>query len=146
MGKINMTRVILGGLLAGLIMNIGEAVLNMAILGDDWQTAMQALGLSQMNFASFGWYILMTFALGITMIWLYAVMRPKFGPGPKTAIITGLTIWFLMWVLSFGTTAVQGMFPAKIVLTTIIWGFFEVPIGALVGAWLYKEEETAGKA
>lgn len=146
MGKINMTRVILGGLLAGLVMNIGEAVLNMAILGDDWQTAMQALGLPQMNFASFGWYILMTFALGITMIWLYAVMRPKFGPGPKTAIITGLTIWFLMWVLGFGTTAVQGMFPGKIVLTTMVWGFFEAPIGVLVGAWLYKEEEAPGKA
>ena len=35
MGKINMTRVILGGLLAGLVINIGEFILNDTILGED---------------------------------------------------------------------------------------------------------------
>ncbi len=34
MGKINMARVILGGLLAGLIINVGEFVLNEPILGE----------------------------------------------------------------------------------------------------------------
>ena len=43
MGKINMGRVILGGLLAGLIINIGEFVLNIAVLGRLWDEALQAL-------------------------------------------------------------------------------------------------------
>ena len=34
MGKINFMRVLLGGLLAGVVINIGEGVLNEAILGD----------------------------------------------------------------------------------------------------------------
>ena len=33
MGKINLGRVLLGGLLAGLILNIGEFVLNEKVLG-----------------------------------------------------------------------------------------------------------------
>lgn len=146
MGKINMTRVILGGLLAGLVINIGEAVLNMVIFKNEWVAVLAKFKEGPLDFSSYGWYILMFFVLGIAMIWLYGVMRPKFGAGPKTAIITGLTVWFLLWVLGFGSAAVQGLFGSKMVLITLIWGFFEVPIAALVGAWLYKEEETAGKA
>lgn len=146
MGKINMTRVIIGGLLAGVVMNIGETVLNMVIFKDEWNAVMAKFNQGPMNFASFGWYILMFFVLGITMIWLYGVMRPKFGAGPKTAIITGLTVWFLLWVLGFGSSAAQGLFPSNMVLTTMVWGFFEVPIAALVGAWLYREEEAAARA
>lgn len=33
MGKINLGRVLLGGLVAGVVYNIGEAVLNMVVIG-----------------------------------------------------------------------------------------------------------------
>ena len=41
MGKINLGRVILGGALAGPILNIGEFVLNEPILGARWAAAME---------------------------------------------------------------------------------------------------------
>lgn len=141
MGKTNMTRVILGGLLAGLVMNIGEFVLNVPILGKEWETA----GQGPMGFAEMFAYALIFFIMGVAMIWLYATMRPKFGAGPKTAIITGLTVWFFVWLLGFGSSMVQELYSTKIVLTSLAWGFFEVPIAALVGAWLYKEQEAAAK-
>ncbi len=34
----------------------------------------------------------------------------------------------------------MGLYPTKLVLITVIWGLFEVPIAAVVGAWPYKEE------
>ena len=43
MAKINMGRVILGGLLAGWVLNIGEFLLNEPILGKQWVAAMEAL-------------------------------------------------------------------------------------------------------
>ena len=44
MGKINWTRVILGGLVAGVIINIFEYVLNGVILAKDMEVAIRALG------------------------------------------------------------------------------------------------------
>ena len=38
--KINWTRVILGGLLAGLIVNVCEYIVNSLILGSEWAAAM----------------------------------------------------------------------------------------------------------
>ncbi len=43
MGNINLTRVLLGGLLAGVVFNVGEGILNELILRQDWEAAMQAL-------------------------------------------------------------------------------------------------------
>jgi hypothetical protein len=146
MSKINMTRVIIGGLLTGLVLNIGEFVLNETILGAEWEAAMASLNREALGFAGMGAYALIMFIMGVAIIWLYATLRPKFGAGPKTAIITGLAVWFFVWLLGFGGTMVQDLYPGKIVLTSLIWGFFEVPISALVGAWLYKDPEAAANA
>jgi hypothetical protein len=44
MGKINWARVLVGGLLAGFIINIFEYVTNGVVLAADWDAAMKALG------------------------------------------------------------------------------------------------------
>jgi len=31
------------------------------------------------------------------------------------------------------------LFPRKLVLLGVVWGFFELPIAAAAGAWLYRE-------
>jgi len=54
-------------------------------------------------------------------------------------VITGLAVWFVVWLLGFGGFGVSGMFPGNLVVITLIWGFFEVPIVTLAGAWLYQE-------
>lgn len=41
MGKINIGRVLLGGLAAGLVMNIGEFLLNAVVLAKDLEEAMR---------------------------------------------------------------------------------------------------------
>ena len=140
MGKINMGRVILGGLLAGVVLNIGEFLINEPILGEQWKGAMEALNLPPVGGGAIAWFVVMSFVLGIAIVWIYAAMRPRFGAGPKTAIIVGLTVWFLVWVWSFGGTMVFGLYPTNLVLITLVWGLFEVPIASVAGAWLYKED------
>ncbi len=140
MGKINVGRVVLGGLLAGVVLNIGEFLLNEPILGEQWTAAMAALNLPPVGGGAIASFVVMSFVLGIAIVWIYAAMRPRFGAGPKTAIIVGLTVWFLVWLWSFGGTTVIGLYPTNLVLITLVWGLFEVPIASLAGAWLYKEE------
>jgi hypothetical protein len=84
-------------------------------------------------------YVVWNFLLGIALVWFYAAVRPRFGPGPKTAVITGLAVWFVVWLLGFGGTMIGGLFPTNLVVTIVIWELFEVPIATLAGAWLYQE-------
>ena len=44
MGKINLQRVIIGGLVAGVVLNVVDFVLFGVVLKDDMAAAMQALG------------------------------------------------------------------------------------------------------
>lgn len=140
MGKINIGRVILGGLLAGLIINILEFIVNEPILGNQWKQAMEALNRPEMGTGSMIYYVIISFALGIAMIWLYAAIRPRYGAGPKTAIWAGIAVWFFAYFSGFVGMSIMGLFPGKLVLIAEVWGFFELIIASVIGAWVYKEE------
>ena len=80
MSKINFGRVLLGGILAGIVLNIGEYVLNEKIMGAQMKEMM-----SKHNFTEPGrnfmiMAVSVTFALGIVMVWVYALIRPRLGP------------------------------------------------------------------
>ena len=139
MGKINMGRVILGGLLAGLIINIGEFILNMPILGKDWEAAMQALNRPMMGGSAIASFVVLGFVLGIVAIFTYAAIRPRFGPGPKTAICAGVLVWFFSYFYPSIGFSVMGLFPNKLIAISVVWGIFEASIACVAGAWLYKE-------
>ena len=140
MGKINMGRVILGGLLAGLIINIGEFLLNMPILGTQWNEALQSLNRPTMGDQIPVFLIILVFALGIVTVWIYAAIRPRFGPGPLTAITAGLLVWGLVSLYVSASMLPLNLFPGRLLLYATIWEFFELPIAALAGAWVYREE------
>ena len=91
--RINGLRVIAGGLLAGVVINICEFIVNGVILKNRWAAAMRALGKP----AGYGAtemtaFILWGFLVGIFAIWLYAAIRPRYGPGPKTAAVAGVAV------------------------------------------------------
>ncbi len=140
MGQINMGRVALGGLLAGLVLNIGEFILNEPILGAQWASAMEALGRPPIGGSAIAIFVVGSFILGIAMIWTYAAIRPRQGPGVKTAVCAGLLVWFFAYLYPSTGLLATGLFPANLIVTSVMWGFFELPIAAVIGAWLYKED------
>lgn len=136
----NYGRVILGGLLAGLILNVGEFLFNGVIMAN----AMREWAVSH-NFPPeptptfFVAATVLTFVLGIVLVWLYALIRPRSGPGPKTAVIAAIIMWFgicLYCGIIFGLLLDQ---PTNVMLMGIMWCLGEYVIAAIAGAWLYKE-------
>ena len=91
MHDINNVRVILGGLLAGLVINFAELVQNGLVLADAWGAAFQNLGLTAPGNAQVAFFWITGFVLGIVLVWLYAAIRPRFGPGIQTAVWAGGT-------------------------------------------------------
>lgn len=141
MRSINWGRVILGGLVAGVIINISEGLLNAKVLKDDWAAVMKTMGktMEEGGSAMAVWLIL-GFAMGIAGVWLYAAIRPRFGAGAGTAVRAGLAFWFFVDVFSLVAQANMGLFASKMLVTIAIWTLVQNVVAIVVGAWLYKEE------
>jgi hypothetical protein len=143
MGKINYSRVLLGGLLAGVIINIVEFVLNGLVFQEEWAAALAALGKSQPT--GVGPTALVTmwgFLVGMAAVWLYAAIRPRFGPGPKTALYAGLAIWVLAYLSAALAGAPLELFPRSLMVTVSAVGMVEAVAATVAGAWIYREEVT----
>ena len=142
MGKINRTRVLLGGLLAGLILNVGEAALHAGVLAQATEDAYKALNRTipgdPISLASL---VVMTFAQGILAVWLYAAIRPRRGPGPKAAICAGLAVWFFsaFYAAVYLRAGFAGIFPDGVIGIPVAWELVEFPLATLAGAAVYKE-------
>lgn len=139
MGKINLGRVIAGGLLAGLVLNVGELILNMVIVGQELEAAMMALNLPPIGGQAIGAFVVLGFALGIAAVWVYAAIRTRFGPGIPTAVVAGVMVWFLAYLYPGAGMMVMQMFPAQLMALSLVWGLFEVVLATIAGAWAYTE-------
>lgn len=139
MSSINTTKVIVGGLVAGLIINISEFILNVPVLGAELETALKAMNLPPVGGGAIAWFVFASFVLGVMLVWLYAAIRPRYGPGPKTAICAGVTVWFLAYFWSSTAMLAMGLFPGRLIVIGLAWGLVELVIAAIAGAWLYTE-------
>jgi hypothetical protein len=139
MNGINVGGVTRGGFVAGLIINISETILNVPVLGARMTAVWQRFNLPDSGGAAIALFVVISFAVGWLMVWLYAAVRPRLGPGPKTALCVGLLVWTL-WAL-FPTVGYvsMGFFPVGLAAIAVIWTLVELPLAAVVGAWLYKE-------
>jgi hypothetical protein len=139
MNKLNLGRVLLGGLLAGIILVAGESILNMFVIADDWAAFAEQRGLPEEGSGMIVMYVVMNFLIGILLALLYAMIRPRFGEGPKTAILAGVFVWTLLWLIGFGSSVVWLGVPSNIIVISMVWGLVEVVLAALGGGWAYKE-------
>jgi hypothetical protein len=139
MGKINYGRAILGGLLAGLVINVGEFVLNEVLFKKQIEEMARQHNLPTPGVLFIVTAVLLTFILGIIIVMTYAMIRSHLGPGPKTAICAGLTFWFAIYVYAgILNSALFGVEPSLMAIG-LAWGAGEYVLGSLAGGWLYKE-------
>ncbi len=141
MGNINWGRVLLGGIVAGVVVNVVEYTLHAVILDPDWKAAMAALGQpTQEDPADIMIYVGLGFLIGILAVCYYAAIRPRFGAGPKTAVFAGLGVWLLAYLVPTIGMVPSGLFPNRLLWLPVVVGIVELPLATMVGAWLYKED------
>ena len=139
MGRINVIGVLKGGAVAGLIMTASQFVLNVPVAGAQMDAELAARNLSPIGGNQVGWFVIMTFLLGIATVWLYAAIRPRFGAGPKTALCAGLVVWALSYLHIAITLGVLGMHSLGLIVLGIVWSLVEMVIASAVGGYLYSE-------
>ena len=140
MGGVNNGRVLLGGLVAGVVINIGEFLLNGVILASYYVDLTDRLGVPVMPASTIAIFVLLAFVIGVVGVWLYAAARPRLGPGPATALKIGTAVWFFSYVMTQMGYWGLGIMSFKMALGVMAWGLLELNLGILVGAWVYREE------
>ena len=145
MGKINLNRVILGGIVAGIVIDLFEWVTNGVILQSQWADVMTGLGKSgvisiKQILAFNAWGL----AVGILTVWAYAAMRPRLGAGARTGALAGLLIWATAYVLGGAAPVILHILPIGLMATTLAVGLVEAIVAGCVGAYFYKEEAAEG--
>lgn len=141
MRSINIGRVFLGGLLAGVIINISEFLLHAVVLKRDLEEAMRSMNRpATMTGGQMAVWIILSFAIGIAVVWLYAAIRPRYGPGAGTAARAGLAAWFFGSLVAAVVQANLGLFGGNLIVVPVVWTLVESVVATVAGAWLYKED------
>jgi len=129
--------------LAGAIINVFEFVTNGVFLAPEWKAMMVALGRTSPPSASGAIiFLIWGFLSGIGATWLYAAVRPRFGPGLKTAVLTGFAFWLLTTVLRTFDDAGVGypfLYPPRLLTTLVVVCLVQSVAASVAGAWVYQE-------
>ena len=123
----NLTGIINGGLLAGLLINVGEFALNMFVVPMPAEAA-----------GSLAFWVVYAFLLGLLVAYMYALVRPRWGAGPKTAACAGIMVWILHNLLPTAGAVNMGMFELPVV--GLVWSFAEMAVAGVLAGTLYSED------
>ena len=139
MGKINLQKVVVGGLVAGVVLNVFDFLVYGVRLKNDMNAAMAALNKPAITSNMILWFVFLDFLYGIWLVWLYAAIRPRFGAGPKTAVTAGVAMWVLFGLLNTLAQAPMGLFPQRLMVIPVVVTLITWPIAAAAGAKFYTE-------
>lgn len=140
---INTSKVVVGGLAAGVVNNVLGFVVQGVMLGkrmmDEMVAAAPSLQGKGMDTTTTIARVVTGFAIGILIVWLYAAMRPRFGPGPKTAFLAGFVVWLCGFIF-YMDWLYMGMMSVGLYAMVSVAMLVTCSITAWVGALLYKED------
>jgi uncharacterized membrane protein len=139
----NIGRIILGGFVGGLIINVVEQVVHGIVLRDRWDEVMKKVTEHPVGTQAMVLLWIIGFVIGVALAWLYAAIRPRYGAGPKTAIVASIYLWIvssLLWVV--GLTP-WNLWPRDLSLISLVVSLIEYIVAGLVAGYLYREQAAA---
>lgn len=145
----NGSRIIAGGIAAGIVMNIMDFISNGLLFGERMKAESNAFkpGLGDMMASMTGktmaGYVIMDLVVGGILVWAYAAMRPRFGAGPKTAVMVALAFWIFGSIVA-SNYMTMGMMSSGLWLQFGLFYLVSLLVAALVGGAVYKEDAAAG--
>jgi hypothetical protein len=135
----NTRRIITGGLLAGLVMFLGDYIVNHLVLGSYWHTLYASGYLQRVKPYTVPAAAIIDFGIGFILMWLYALARPRLGPGPKTAFVMGGVAWALNFVPRAYDQWMWYQVPPVIPAVYLFGGLLVSWIAIYLAGWQYIE-------
>ncbi len=138
----NTKKIVAGGIAAGIVLCIIDFVVQY-MMGARMKAESDAFkpGLSDamMTSGAITTFVISDIVVGILLVWTYAAIRPRFGPGPKTAISVAVLFWIFGSILQAGYLMMGVMSMGTWWMFGIAW-LVNLIISANVGAMIYSED------
>lgn len=135
----NGKRVLMGGLVGGLVYNAVSFLINAHLLMPRYQILHDQGHLRQEPRLPFALYCLLLFVVSIGLVWLYAAARTHLGPGPRSALLVGLVVGLIAGVPMGLVEYSWGYYGGYVSLWWTLDRVLGSALATLVGGWVYKD-------
>ncbi len=135
----NRSRLLVGGLAAGLLLLATGIALGHGILGAEYVRAFASHRAHPVNAITVMENTALRLAYGFLVVFLYAAIRPRFGAGPRTALFAALILWVAAFLPRQMLLAEFGILDGRQLAIGLSWSLAEVVLAALLGASIYRE-------
>ena len=143
MAGINYPRVLLGGLAGGVVANVCDFVINGFLMADDSRRMAQRLSLDWDVVSGTGVTVawaLIDLVYATLIVFTYAAIRPRFGPGRMTAITAGMMIFGASTIILFGFQQ-MGVFTPDMFTKSAFFSLITATLVSLTGGSIYLEND-----
>jgi hypothetical protein len=140
---IRVQSVINGGMIAGFVMNLIDMLISY-LTQSQWRAEMENLSPAILQnaetwFAVTAW-VVFDFIMGIILVATYASIRPRYGPGPGTAVRAALLLGsFATCILA--SFYIVGIFSLGFFALTAGLSLANLIVSAMAGAYVYREDD-----
>jgi hypothetical protein len=139
MGGINGGRLLAGAAAAGALIWLLEGAFGLLYV--EQMTAILAdhgLGMA-MSPSMIALTLVVSLLAGLSVVFFYALARPRLGPGPRTAVIVAIGLWIGGWLLALIGYRMIGLYPVRLLVMWGATGLLEMILAGVLGAWVYRE-------
>jgi hypothetical protein len=134
-----MRRVLAGGLVAGVVINVFEWLGSLLYM----EEMLAALEVHDLSFETTPGMVVvslfMGFVAGFVAVWFYAACRPRFGPGPGSAAKVAVFLFLGGYLLAIVGYSFLGIFPTRLLTLWAGVALVEMVVATIAGAWVYRE-------
>ena len=143
-GATNWPGIIRGSLIWAVTYSALGAVLMVSFMGREFMKELERIGRPLQLTAGvvaflvpFG--LIFTIGWGLTAVWLYAAIRPRYGAGARTAVRAAVVVWLLSVVAPLSHLAAFGVTSVRFVIVDVCGELPLIVIATLAAARQYKE-------
>ena len=139
----NGPRLLLGGFAAGLLLLATGVGLGHGLLGADYVRAFASHRAHPANLFTVLENTSLRLAYGFLAVFIYAAIRPRFGAGPRTALIAAAVLWLAAFLPRQLLLSEFGILHGGQLALSLGWSIAEVILATLLGAAIYRERSPA---
>jgi hypothetical protein len=138
-GRINWARVSLGAVVGFVVSFILQMLWGLVMEKRIMAALSEEMRKTMMSPEAMAVFVGFSLLVSFVAIWIYAAIRPRYGPGPRTAIVAGVMVWALTSVTATVTHWSLRVMPSDLLAICLVWGLVQTIIATIAGAWAYRE-------
>lgn len=144
LARMNWRSVIVTGLVWALVYSVVGGIAMVVFLGREFVAELERLqrplAFTREALVFLGIFgLLFTVTWGFVSMWFYAAIRPRYGPGPWTAVIAGIGVWLLAVAAPVSHLAAFGISSWRFVMFDLPTELVAIVAATIAGAWRYNE-------